>query len=139
MLHGAVDEYLCLVQSLQWSAINKAVTATTFFEYSLGTYSLPSTVRTDKKGEIILIQEKIKFRGVRGSYILASSVPNQPSESFGQSLELCLQPVSLCFLSYGNRRSIELFQKCFKTVLDISYCWDYLVRLLLFLFILGLL
>ena len=59
MLHGAVDDYLRLIQFLQWSAINKAMTATAFFYYSLGTYSLPSTKRTDKKGEIILIQEKI--------------------------------------------------------------------------------
>ena len=31
------------------------MTATTLFDYSLETYSLPSTVRTDKKGEITLI------------------------------------------------------------------------------------
>ena len=68
-------------------------------------------------------EEKIEFRGGRGSCIVASSVPNQPIERFGQSLESCLQPISLYFLSYGSRRSFELFQKWFKTVLDRSYCW----------------
>ena len=67
-------------------------------------------------------EEKIKFIGGRGSYIVVSSVPNQPIERLGQSLELFLQPISLYFLSYGSGRSIELFQKRLKTVLDISYC-----------------
>ena len=98
------------------------MTATTLFDYPLEMYSLPSTIRTDKKGEITLIEENIEFRGGRRSYTVASSVPNQPSQRFGQSLEPCFQLVSLYFLSYGNRRSIELFQKCFKTVLDASYC-----------------
>ena len=99
------------------------MTATTLFDYPLETYILPSTVKTDKKGEITLIQKKIEFRGVRRSYVVGSSVTNQPIERLGQSLESCLQPVSLYFFSYGSRRrSIELFQKCFKTVLDISYC-----------------
>ena len=35
----------------KWSANNKAMTATTFFDYPLETYSLPSIVRTDEKGE----------------------------------------------------------------------------------------
>ena len=58
MLHGAVDDYFRLMKFLQWSANNKAMTATTLFEYPLETYSLPSTVRTDKKGESTLIQRK---------------------------------------------------------------------------------
>ena len=56
-------------------------------------------------------EEKIEFRGDRGSCIVASSVPNQSIERFGQSLESCLQPISMHFLGYGTRRSIELFQK----------------------------
>ena len=55
MLHGAVDGYLRLIKFLQWSVNNKAMAATTLFDYPLETYSLPSTVRTDKKGEITLI------------------------------------------------------------------------------------
>ena len=55
MLHGAVDDCFCLIKFLQWSVNNKAMTATTLFAYPLETYSLPSTVRTDKKGEITLI------------------------------------------------------------------------------------
>ena len=98
------------------------MTATTLFDYPLEMYSLPLTIRTDKKGEITLIEENIEFRGGRRSYTVASSVPNQPIQRFGQSLEPCFQLVSLYFLSYGSRRSIELFQKCFKTVLDASYC-----------------
>ena len=55
MLHGALDDYFRLIKFLQWSANNKAVTATTLSDHPLETYSLPSTVRTDKKGEITLI------------------------------------------------------------------------------------
>ena len=58
MLHGAVDDYFRLMKFLQWSVNNKAMTATTLFEYPLETYSLPSTVRTDKKGESTLIKRK---------------------------------------------------------------------------------
>ena len=55
MLHGAVDDYFCLIKFLQWSVNKKTMTATTLFDYPLETYSLPSTVRTAKKGEITLI------------------------------------------------------------------------------------
>ena len=55
MLHGAVDGYFRLIKFLQWSANNKAMTATTLFDNPLERHSLPSTVRTDKKGEITLI------------------------------------------------------------------------------------
>ena len=55
MLHGALDDYFRLIKFLQWSVNNKAMTATTLFDHPLETYSLPSTVRTDKKGEITLI------------------------------------------------------------------------------------
>ena len=55
MLHGALDDYFRLIKFLQWSVNNKAMTATTLFDYPLETYSLPSTVRTAKKGEITLI------------------------------------------------------------------------------------
>ena len=55
VLHGAIDDYFRLTKFLQWSVNNKAMTATTLFAYPLETYILPSTVRTDKKGEITLI------------------------------------------------------------------------------------
>ena len=55
MLNGAVDDYFRLIKFLQWSANNKAMTATTLFDYPLETYSLLSTVRTDKKEESTLI------------------------------------------------------------------------------------
>ena len=55
MLHGAVDDYFHLIKFLQWSANNKPMTATTLLDYPLEKYSLPSTVRTDKKGERTLI------------------------------------------------------------------------------------
>ena len=55
MLHGAVDDYFRLIKFLRWSTNDKAMTATTLFDYPLETYSLPSTVKTDKKGESALI------------------------------------------------------------------------------------
>ena len=55
MLNGAVDDYFRLIKFLQWSENNKAMTATTLFNYPLETYSLLSTVRTDKKEESTLI------------------------------------------------------------------------------------
>ena len=55
MLNGAVDDYFRLIKFLQWSANNKAMTATTLFDYPLETYCLLSTVRTDKKEESTLI------------------------------------------------------------------------------------
>ena len=55
VLNGAVDDYFRLIKFLQWSANNKAMTATTLFDYPLETYSLLSTVRTDKKEESTLI------------------------------------------------------------------------------------
>ena len=55
MLHGAVDDYLRLIKFLQWFVNNKTMTATTLFDYPLEMYSLPSTARNDKKGEITLI------------------------------------------------------------------------------------
>ena len=55
MIHGAVDDYFRLITFVQWSANNKAMTASTLFEYPLETYDLLSTVRTDKKGESTLI------------------------------------------------------------------------------------
>ena len=55
MLHGALDDYFRLIKFLQWSVNNKAMTATTLFDYPLEMYSLPSTARNDKKGEITLI------------------------------------------------------------------------------------
>ena len=55
MLHRVVDDYFHLIKFLQWSANNKGITATTLFDYPLETYSLPSTVKTDKKGESALI------------------------------------------------------------------------------------
>ena len=55
MLHGAVDDYFRLIKFLRWSANDKAMTATTLFDCPLETYSLPSTLRTDKKRESTLI------------------------------------------------------------------------------------
>ena len=55
VLNGAVDDYFRLIKFLQWSENNKAMTATTLFNYPLETYSLLSTVRTDKKEESTLI------------------------------------------------------------------------------------
>ena len=55
VLQGAVDNYFPLMKFLQWSANNEAMTTTTLFDYPLETYRLPSTVRTDKKGESTLI------------------------------------------------------------------------------------
>ena len=55
VLNGAVDDYFRLIKFLQWSANNKAMTATTLFDYPLETYCLLSTVRTDKKEESTLI------------------------------------------------------------------------------------
>ena len=55
MFHGAVDDYFRFIKFLQWSTNNKAMTATTLFDYPLETYCLLSTVRTDKKEESTLI------------------------------------------------------------------------------------
>ena len=55
VLNRAIDDYFRLIKFLQWSQNNKAMTATTLFDYPLETYSLLSTVRTDKKEESTLI------------------------------------------------------------------------------------
>ena len=43
-----MDDYFHLIKILQWSENNKAMTATNLFNYSLKTYNLPWTVRTEK-------------------------------------------------------------------------------------------
>ena len=55
MFNGTVDYYFRLIKFLQWSANNKAMTATALLDYPLETYSLLSTVRTVKKEESTLI------------------------------------------------------------------------------------
>ena len=55
MLHGAVYHFFHLIKFVQWSVNKKTIAATTLFDYPLETYSLPSTARTNKKGEITLI------------------------------------------------------------------------------------
>ena len=55
VLQGEVDDYFPLIKFLQWSANNKAMTAATLFDYPLETYSLTSTVRTNRKWGSTLI------------------------------------------------------------------------------------
>ena len=58
VFQGAVDDYFRLIKFLQWSASNKAMTATSLFDYPWDTHSLPSTVRTDKKRESTFISRR---------------------------------------------------------------------------------
>ena len=58
VLHGAIDDYSYLITFLQCSTNNKAMAATTLFDYLSETYSLSLTIRTNKGGESTLIYKK---------------------------------------------------------------------------------
>ena len=90
--HAGIDGYSRLIVFMKCSSNNKSSTVYQNFLEAVGTYGLPSRIRTDQGRENVLIaQHMLENRGLnRASVLTGSSVHNQRVERLWKDMHDCV-------------------------------------------------
>ena len=107
VIHGGIDGFSQMIVFLECNTNNRATTVLRIFQHAVNVFGLPSRVRSDKRGENVMVALYMLNHPLRGpdcgSHIAGCSVHNQRIERLWRDLFF-----TICFITWRDAVFLNL-------------------------------